>query len=412
MDKGQELTNVYSQYSDQALRKILYVSPETYEEHALSAAKNELCQRFEAFFSTYSGIPIPFRVILREVTFNEVSDELLLYIQKKSLIQEYKQVFEKLLLIESDLDTSFGLNVLQSKNGKLNVEVIDISSNELVISDLLTWNEWLNAKVKQEQILKYGIERIIAISLIKMTTNGFYEGESRQQLSEMEKYYNGVKDVKGDKQLTQIGSQDESYFLAHGILEYRAEKKQKPIQETLNHDEEYKRGKVPQVRPWVRFFARMIDYVLIYSIIIFFLKIMTPGLFALYQSVTYISIPALVWLIIEAILISTIGTTPGKWILRITVRNSDGSKLNFKNSLLRSLMVFSCGYGLSLPYVNIITSIISFIYLKSNKKTLWDKKMNLQVTHEKIDTWRGSVAAVVLIFLPVLIFFFIKKHII
>ena len=408
MDKGQELKHVYSQYSDQALREILYVSPETYEDYALSAAKDELCQRFEPLFSTCSGTSIPFRVILREITFNEVSDELLLYIQKKVLIQEYEQVFEKLLLIESDLNTSFELNIIQSKNDKLNVEVINISSNELVASDLLTWNEWLNAKVKKEQILKYGIERITAVSLIKMITNGFYEGESRQQLSEMESYYNGVKDVEGEELLTQVGSQNESNFLAQGILEYHAEKKQKQMQETLNNEEEYERGEVLQIRPWVRYFARMIDYVFICFIIVFLLKISSPGLLALYESVKYISIPALIWIIIEAILISTVGTTLGKWILRVTVRTADGSKLNFKNSLLRSLMAFSCGYGLSLPYVNIITSIISFIYLKFNEKTLWDKKMNLQVTHEKIGAWRGSLAAIILILLPIIIYFFIK----
>lgn len=80
----------------------------------------------------------------------------------------------------------------------------------------------------------------------------------------------------------------------------------------------------------------------------------------------------LVWVFVEAIMLSTWGTTPGKWIFRITLRDSNGEKLTFPNALKRSILVFFNGVGIGLPIVFLVASILSYIDFSRKGITNWD----------------------------------------
>jgi uncharacterized RDD family membrane protein YckC len=82
----------------------------------------------------------------------------------------------------------------------------------------------------------------------------------------------------------------------------------------------------------------------------------------------------LVWGLVEAIMLSTWGTTPGKWVFRITLRNSNGEKLTFPDALKRSILVLSGGLGLGLPIVFLVTCILSYADFIRKGITYWDNK--------------------------------------
>ena len=89
-----------------------------------------------------------------------------------------------------------------------------------------------------------------------------------------------------------------------------------------------------------RILSRLFDYLLAYLLFTFALSYSADFLDDMVYFIGFIASP-LLWAPLEALLISTIGTTPGKAVLGIHIRESDGSKLTFIRALKRSLSFFS-----------------------------------------------------------------------
>ncbi|MFQ5730064.1 MAG: RDD family protein [Waddliaceae bacterium] len=74
----------------------------------------------------------------------------------------------------------------------------------------------------------------------------------------------------------------------------------------------------PQIRPWVRFWARQLDYSfggLILAVLDTFLLEVNDTAFPF--------IVIFAWVFVESWLLSAWGTTPGKFLLRVSVRTPD-----------------------------------------------------------------------------------------
>ena len=95
-----------------------------------------------------------------------------------------------------------------------------------------------------------------------------------------------------------------------------------------------------------------------------------------------------VWMFIEACLLSTLGTTPGKWLFKTKISTSSGDKLVFSTALSRSFNVWLRGLGMGVPIVTIIIQIGAYINLKKNGVTTWDRDDGLVVVHERIGAIR------------------------
>lgn len=162
-----------------------------------------------------------------------------------------------------------------------------------------------------------------------------------------------------------------------------------------------KKSHCPQIRPWVRFWARMIDYNclgIVYGIIFNRYYMYVP--LVLFPFFTIIIIP-LIWIPIESILLWTIGTTLGKWLLKITVRSRQRQKyLTFQQACIRSISVWYMGMGCGIPIIQIITLIIAKIKLNHTGMTTWDKNNNLIVRHNRIGILRIFV---IILFLFILL---------
>lgn len=152
---------------------------------------------------------------------------------------------------------------------------------------------------------------------------------------------------------------------------------------------------VPQVRPWVRYWARMFDIYLaaiVGGVAIGFLNpdaFTEPGSDQLYGLAIVFS-----WVFIEALFLSTAGTTPGKWLFKTRIVAPHGNALDYSTALSRSFKVWWRGLGIGFPLASLITLIVAHGKLTKNGVTTWDRDDGFTITHERIGALRVIVAVV------------------
>lgn len=165
---------------------------------------------------------------------------------------------------------------------------------------------------------------------------------------------------------------------------------------------------VPQVRPWVRWLARNMDYTFFGLCFAFVcgvvLGILSPGtLESIPDRVLELAfgiVNSLVWLFVEAAFLSVWGTTPGKWLLATSVRDATGNRLTYSRALSRSFDVWLRGIGCAVPLVVVVTMIVGYYRLTRNGISSWDRDGGFVVVHERIGA--GRVLLVVLVYLAIL----------
>ena len=162
----------------------------------------------------------------------------------------------------------------------------------------------------------------------------------------------------------------------------------------------------PQVRPWIRFWARALDYSFAQ-----FAGTMSLGVLAVFDSpVRLWASPAVfgllfyvTWHFIEAVLLSTWGTTPGKWFFRVSVRTPDSRRPSLSAALKRSFLLWWRFIGVGIPIVMLVmlltglhdlwggtdivmlfTGIYAYRVLAKQRRTTWDRDTHLEVSHEII----------------------------
>ena len=159
-----------------------------------------------------------------------------------------------------------------------------------------------------------------------------------------------------------------------------------------------------QVRPWVRYWARMFDISLFSLPAGFSIGYFAPNAFSEPGSEQFLGIFILfIWAFIEASLLSTFGTTPGKLLFRIRFILTSGSKFSYSEALNRSLKVWWRGLGTGFPLISLFTLVIAHNRLKNNQQTSWDREGGFIINHEKIGVVRVLVAIAFFIFFFTLI---------
>lgn len=107
--------------------------------------------------------------------------------------------------------------------------------------------------------------------------------------------------------------------------------------------------------PWRRFFARTLDYALCglpWLLLRLFVLRWHPEQSLLVDLLNgYIAYGT--QLLLEPLLLSTWGYTPGKWIFGLQVRDWNGNLLSFGQALDRTLGVFRRGEGYGIPFYNL-----------------------------------------------------------
>lgn len=155
-----------------------------------------------------------------------------------------------------------------------------------------------------------------------------------------------------------------------------------------------RRRERPEARPWVRFWARTIDFLLVVYIVVLPLEIVRQivGFPAELPELTIGLASLLVQALVEPVLLSTWGWTPGKALLRVRVRHEDGSKPSFAGALVRVAKVIVIGQALGLPCIGLLAQLYAYTRLKANGTTVWDRDGDFVVGHETIGPLRAAVA--------------------
>lgn len=78
------------------------------------------------------------------------------------------------------------------------------------------------------------------------------------------------------------------------------------------------------------------------------------------------------WFLIEAVLLHRFGTTPGKALLGLQVRNADGSALMLGAALRRCLRVLISGIGLGWGLLSLLCQGMSWFFARRTGRTMWD----------------------------------------
>jgi len=150
--------------------------------------------------------------------------------------------------------------------------------------------------------------------------------------------------------------------------------------------EDYPSMREPR-HPWRRFFARHIDI----TLAILVLMSMQVGML--------MGLAWILWIPLEALLLSRWGYTPGKRLFNVTVRRADGALLTFEEALRRTLRVWFFGLGLGLPIVQFITMGFAYHRLTTKGITSWDATENLRVTFTPLSVIQMVILTALVIFL-------------
>ena len=151
----------------------------------------------------------------------------------------------------------------------------------------------------------------------------------------------------------------------------------------------------PQVRPWVRYWARSIDFMCYCVFAGVVLAFTWPAVLAIHQ-ILFGMLLLFVYVFIEAAVLAVWGTTPGKALFRVRLQKSDGSKLTYKDALNRSIRVWMQGEGGGIPVLSLIMQIMAYNRLLNKGTTTWDETGKFTVSHQVIGT--GRIGIIVLIF--------------
>lgn len=182
--------------------------------------------------------------------------------------------------------------------------------------------------------------------------------------------------------------------------------------------ESEKNASVP--RPWIRFWARFIDYI-VWGVIVGFILGLLEGAGAISnQTILDLTNPlifgiliASTWAFVEPPVIAAFGTTIGKVFLRVKLSHQSNeilSKVDLGALYKRSLAVWLKGMGIGLPLVSMITQLVGYRNLNSHGETSWDRDYGFAVSHGRIGYVRGVLVTIVILFALILNSFGIKDY--
>ncbi|TLD71637.1 RDD family protein [Phragmitibacter flavus] len=161
-------------------------------------------------------------------------------------------------------------------------------------------------------------------------------------------------------------------------------------------------------RPWLRFWARMVDYMWFTGVVVFILAAILPVSsvqWMMWASQHYIPIESLLILCyvpVEAWCLARFGKTPGRALLRLEVVSVTGGRLTFQQALVRSVQVYVKGVGLWLPLVSLLVMSWSRVQLLRRGQTSWDVDCGTAVTSEPPQRWRLVLLGAMVLGLAVL----------
>jgi len=149
----------------------------------------------------------------------------------------------------------------------------------------------------------------------------------------------------------------------------------------------------PQIRPWMRFWARMADFGCAMLLLDVALGMATALGVAGVELVSESDLlgwaaRTLACVAFETACLAGFGTTLGRVCFGIRLRTSDGGHLSWLQAMVRSLRVWLFGLALGIPPLAFFTFIWSDNQLSNRGATHWDRAGGFVVSHRKLESWQ------------------------
>jgi uncharacterized RDD family membrane protein YckC len=176
---------------------------------------------------------------------------------------------------------------------------------------------------------------------------------------------------------------------------------------TAEHDSSLVAALTPVLAsPWLRFWARMFDLVVWSGLVGAILGTIAPSVFQLGGSLSAPAANLLLApiifpfaLLLDALSASVFGNTPGKAIAGIRILDQQGKPLPFKQQLKRNFGLYWWGLGAELPFISIVTLVLSYRHARRCQILRWDQATNsgAYVLHgEAVRLWAIGIAYAIL----------------
>jgi hypothetical protein len=159
--------------------------------------------------------------------------------------------------------------------------------------------------------------------------------------------------------------------------------------------ERAKSGRTSEPRPWQRLGARLFDYA-IWGLVLALLLSELKGAGAVPDTIAYwlghpLVAPTIItatWVPIEALLIASLATTPGKWLFGVYLQFSISdayarrdSRTQFERGLKRAFRVWWEGLGCGFPLLAPFLIAVAYEKVTVHQETDWDFAYDCLVTH-------------------------------
>ena len=146
-------------------------------------------------------------------------------------------------------------------------------------------------------------------------------------------------------------------------------------------------------RSWVRFWARMLDLYMFCIVVGCVLWISARHALGTWNEYALTMLLLFAWIIVEALLLSSLQTTPGKWLLKTQLASTSGEAIHFKQALSRSAKVWWRGLAAGVPIASLLTLLIAYGKLTRSGIASWDNEEGFTITHNTI----GGIRVIALI---------------
>ena len=151
--------------------------------------------------------------------------------------------------------------------------------------------------------------------------------------------------------------------------------------------ENAKRPPLTAPYPWRRFFAFEVDYFIAAALCLLVLyTVRQLQGYALDDGSSILRSLTITFFegIGEAVLLSTVGTTPGKWAFGLCVREANGEKLLFQQAALRVLKRFVYGVACGVPLLNLWRLCVSHWACANGEVLPWDTEVSYSRREDSI----------------------------
>jgi hypothetical protein len=153
-------------------------------------------------------------------------------------------------------------------------------------------------------------------------------------------------------------------------------------------------------QPWRRYFARSLDisiYGLIWAALSYLVFRFKPqNASNLFFTLLNAYIAYGLMFLFEPLMLRYWGTTPGKWILGLVIRNKHGHKLSYSEAFDRTRGLFGKGMGYGVPFYSAVRIYKSYSACMDGETLEWEEDLTYTLKDERRIRVIGITAAFVL----------------